>query len=256
MDADLPSQEPERQNAAGNPAEQAAKSDNNTPQAEIIISRPVSNIPPTPSNPNNPAGEAEISHKAKPHWVEVSTLILEVLGIIGLAYYCWINNRELKVFDSERVTMEKTQIQDERAWVFPENVVIQPSEKDTNSINFTVLFKNTGKTPAMNIDAAVGYTDKLNSVPKTIPRPADSVASSGILAQDGTGHGFIIPPDSAIQAARNGSHLFIYGIIWYDDIFREHHWCRFCYSFDSNMEDFRPTGTHNTCDDADGSQAN
>src|SRR5665213_1058722 len=72
---------------------------NVTPTKVATESAPPPQLPKPVNNSNNAAHE-------KPSWCEKGTFWLEVAGVLGLVFYCWINWREWQTFDSERQTME------------------------------------------------------------------------------------------------------------------------------------------------------
>jgi hypothetical protein len=282
MDTELPSQEPERQKIAGKPDEQGGKPGNETPQTKISVTRPVSDIPPSPPNPQKPHCDGKHTHKSKPNWVEVCTFILEIFGIIGLFYYCLINKRELNVFDSERVTMEHdfqanqkfaqrqldeinhTRSLDERAWITIDDFIIQSNMAEhPNMIYVTPVAKNIGRTPAINCAVLVSSTFDTNAIKRitTIQNPA-AYHDRATIVEPGKTVGFdpepndftFYPTDFKI---RKESPLYIYGTVFYDDIFGQHHWVQ----FGCGIVQFSPSLKlyflpNNSCDDVQTNQNN
>jgi hypothetical protein len=46
------------------------------------------------------------ANRDKPNWCETGIFWIEIVGVIGLAFYCVVNWLEWRTFDSERQTME------------------------------------------------------------------------------------------------------------------------------------------------------
>lgn len=212
--------------------------------------------------------------KESPNWVEVLTVWLEVVGIVGLIFYCWVNFREWQVFDSERRTMEiefqasqkvserqihemqRERILDQRAWVAPFEMITESEDSIvTNSTVIFLKFRNTGKTPALNVSEVHHSSMNLNDIPtnKPVIPPA-----TFLLAPDGV---FWIKterfPNQLIAAIKNGwaQPMYVYGEITYDDIFGNHHWTEFCWGVESGLN-FRPASVHNSCDGANDDKNN
>jgi hypothetical protein len=47
---------------------------------------------------------------------------------------------------------------------------------------------------------------------------------------------------------RRGLNTYVFGTMWFDDVFGSHHWTQFCYLVGNDLK-ARPSGFHNTCDD-------
>jgi hypothetical protein len=154
---------------------------------------------------------------------------------------------------------------DERAWVAVRQGVIQDNRFPNTT--FKVIFKNTGKTPAINVSAWMNQGVSTNSIPeKDQPmNPTNTfgaVQFSGLLAPDAEGsisvNSWFLDFDT-IEGIRSGKKpYYIYGTIRYDDIFRKHHWSQFCYQVRPMNDpiEFQPINIHNSCDDAQTNQNN
>ena len=139
---------------------------------------------------------------------------------------------------------------DERAWVAPFQVIEEHPLKDTNWVVFKLEFKNTGKTPALNISEWHKTATSLGEVAISKAPELPSTTNSMMLAPDGVsfikvetvGYG-------ASNAIHNGMPVFIYGRIIYEDIFGNRHWTDFCWVCDSLLN-WKPAAIRNSCDDA------
>jgi hypothetical protein len=209
-----------------------------------------------PTKCNSKNSEHEQKHDIK-WWFEIVGICFEVIGIgvaIWVAFLILDQYQEAvkstKVFDGQLREMRQSRISDERAWIaisIPEAVV------ESNTVSFNVPFKNSGRTPAMNVVPWVnGYSD-----PKLIP-PKDKFPNPVYSS-------LILPPDSpwkiptrglpnAIPYIKSGTY-YLAGTIWYDDIFTNHHWIQFCYRIESDFIVTSPP-IHHSCDDAENGQNN
>jgi len=134
---------------------------------------------------------------------------------------------------------------EQRAWVAPFNI---SSEAIGNKTIFKVLFKNTGKTPALNVTAWINRTDRLDQITSIDPY---SLEPGFILIQEGVGN--TSTSDSPIEARdveaiKHGLQIYVYGTIRYQDIFGEGHWTQFCYFVGPDLKAFGACKTHNSCD--------
>jgi hypothetical protein len=169
---------------------------------------------------------------------------LEVIGIvlaIIVAVLIYLQYRE----------MQLTRIMDERAWVAISDV--KCSQMNTIE-EFDLTYKNTGKTPAINTQIQVISTGFLKDIPKKDAMPNPQL-SSALVAPDGTGFTDIKQPVLAVEAVGT---FYLYGTIWYDDIFGKHHWSQFCFYVrcDTNTIVMGPAAFHFTCDDTENGQNN
>ncbi len=244
--------------------EENSKSDEQRNQAENKIhptiageSRPPPKVPPANPNENQPENNANPGKPHPPNWCDIATLVIEVLGIIGLGIYCGYTIAEWKTFDSERQTMEREfaasqtntieqmkvlrgqldemkngRLLDERAWVV---VVAYTNNQTATNISFNVTAKNTGKTPALNFTMWVETQGSTNAngfgcvLPATYPRPEQLqlLPPDGVSSKGTEGKPTDIKIGDLIGAKK--TNYFLDGIIKYDDIFTNHHWTRFCW---------------------------
>lgn len=236
------------------------------PNAE---SRPPAPLPHSINNPADSKNEANPSIPHPPNWCEKWTLWLEVAGVLGLAFYCWVNWREWQTFDSERKTMEAElkssqaaaekqlvemqadRIVSERAWINPFEITRGSDDNFSNSFYFLIRFKNIGRTPAIHSFGAIVVWTNFN--PIFIPNPI-SITPTNIST------GVVFPDvESGVQsptmrvsilydALVNKHPLWIYGIQQYEDIFGKRHWVRYCWVADVNSNVHYPAESGNDCD--------
>jgi hypothetical protein len=132
---------------------------------------------------------------------------------------------------------------DQRAWVF----------FDINSYNITkessnyvvhINVKNSGKTPATIEGSILGSANRIEFVPRF-----DSPGAST--------NEIIMPTQSLFENCSintnilNVSACYVFGTVWYRDIFREDHWSQFCYFIGQGATNVQPMFIHSSCDDLD-----
>lgn len=232
----------------------------------VAESRPATQL--LSSASNSTVSEDGMSKSDKPNWCEVATFWVEIVGLIGLAVYCAYTIREWKTFDSERQIMrdefnaaESNAELEERAWVVTTDHIAQyavpPGGGEAVDVYFDIYFKNTGKTPGINVVTVIGQYGDTNHIPETDPYP-NPVYHSETLGPDVGGilTGTIFPPaypEGNLKAIKNKKPYFLAGTIWYDDIFGKHHWSQFCYQADFELTGMNllPMPVHFSCDDAE-----
>lgn len=164
------------------------------------------------------------------------------------------NLRQAKAAENQLGEMRQESVLSERAWVLPYEIGEDPPSSD--SMTFTANFKNTGKTPAIDVGAVIVVVLD----PKLIPDGHE--AESGIMNRT------LLAPDeietiTTVQmpiglgaAINSGQSIYIYGTIHYKDIFGAKHWSAFCRQITVNPMNKTllrslPYGKHNSCDDAE-----
>jgi hypothetical protein len=205
------------------------------------------------------------SCKANKHWLDYATFVIEILGLLGLAIYAfltygiWCANKKIaKDTHQSVVNADRSFKVDERAWVAPIITAIrsEPAKKGNGTI-FVVPFSNTGKTFALHVHAWINRTANPNQVGDDRNDPA---APWILLAPGGVGNtstaDFPIAP-SDVQSIKNGLRVYVYGTIWYRDIFRKDqrdHWTQFCIYPGPDLKSFGPCDRHNEADETDNEQ--
>jgi hypothetical protein len=165
-------------------------------------------IPPAIPKAHEASNEGKPTHhQSVPNWVEKWTLVLEFAGVIGLAFYCWVNWREWRTFDSERQTMEsefkasqavadnqlremqQSRVLDERAWISIKDIgLLLPYSAEHVGISLNLV--NTGKTPA--------YMDSFYEVAELV-----SESSTNILYKDELTTNVTIAPNGNVSFLMN-----------------------------------------------------
>ncbi|HTR41118.1 MAG TPA: hypothetical protein VMH87_05840, partial [Pseudomonadales bacterium] len=116
--------------------------------------------------------------------------------------------------------------------------------------------------PALNCEMIFAETVFPEIIPTQEGKP-NPLQNKGMLAPEAEfvmGNMESPVPAGIIQDAMGGKKpLFIYGTIWYDDIFGTNHWCQFCYKAVGNGSgkfEIDATGFHNGTDDTYTNQSN
>lgn len=125
---------------------------------------------------------------------------------------------------------------DQRAWVGTEWAA-NPAISEGITIQYKIRVFNVGKTPALNYrsQAAAAITGT-NEMPDFDKIPTPPFGSVSPLYQGVTNFAYAEPitfhaANIAALRIRIGV-LSVFGKITYDDIFRCHHWTKFCYVYD------------------------
>lgn len=210
-----------------------------------------SEINPAPIAPQNPAQEKQRPRQGWKEfnwWKERGELVafLAAVIIMVITYHEWQDMRQEHMLD-------------ERAWLMVSDFSQMVSEKN-DFVTFNIIAKNTGKTPAINVQSAMFWAKRLDLIPQRDERPNPQVNSWNI-PPDG-GNRAESPPVTTdmMQGVANGVPFYMYGTFWYDDIFKRHHWSQFCVRVERtstalNMINFVTMTNHNSCDDAQANQS-
>lgn len=143
---------------------------------------------------------------------------------------------------------------DQRAWIGITS--INGMAEIGKPLNVTIGFKNTGRTPAKNIDsAAVQEPVPPNGVPNFTLEDSVIRQSKPIIPPQGE---FIVPlntstnkplDDKAFKAITSKEIIvYIHGILKYDDIFDRHHWITYCFYLTPDGKSYDAYKEHNDMD--------
>lgn len=231
---------------------QCAREEN--PKANILPSNPP-NINPTPYDAlesNAQEGESDkpfISKRNREKLELFAITIALVVAVVSVFQSCF-TFRQARSAERQLKEMHKQLIIDQRAWV---NVFsIARTDFANPTVRFEAHFKNTGKTPAINTRAEMGVTTNINLVTSHISPPN---SSQQILPPDVESQVqcfFPIPDTERTNILSGKEAVYVYGTIWYDDIFTNQHWSRFCWVVDAARNVIYPAMTNNSSDDAEG----
>jgi hypothetical protein len=197
--------------------------------------------------------------------VKVTECLALLAGVITAFFigYQWKEMRKASG-DAEKQLdeMKRTRILDERAWVGAFHVIVENGSKEPTDSQFRVEFQNTGKTPALKVSAHVLASNVVFVNWELIDREhaqmqTNWLANSGLLAPNAIGSVTTDEIDMATEKAiEKGMPYYVYGKIWYDDVFGEHHWSEFCYLITLPNFSALPVSPHNTCDGPQTNQSN
>lgn len=176
---------------------------------------------------------------------------------------------QLKAMREQLDESKTARILSERAWIAMDTIIFTPWN-DGAEYTYVIHFKNTGQTPGIRYQInAFQWTNNLISIPKKDRQPTPENPYSGLLAPSAgidANTGNITTDD--VRNIKAGKPYFIFGTIWYDDIFQGHHWSQFCVQVaivtatnllkNANVVTigYNPIGEHNSCDDAETKQPN
>jgi hypothetical protein len=170
------------------------------------------------------------------------TLIVAISSVVATAYA-----KRSTDAAKEAVKLAKRNAHlEQRAWVSVSDIT--PSSKSITPWEISIIFKNSGRTPAQN------FAIKLAGEP--VAKGKSPVAEE--KAKPGRG---IIPPDGIFHSGLKSKTVYdwnifdlvVHGEITYDSVFGNSHWTKFCYYFvpestKSAKGNFAPCDTGNDID--------
>ena len=142
-------------------------------------------------------------------------LAIEVVGLLALVAYVIVAGWTFS-------EIKRQNRLDKQAWVMPfEFKKTINTTGDTTGAN--VFYKNTGKTPALNFHIFIGWAARDNLIPSGDERGTQEPTFA--IAPDGVGNSAAVIPPEVIQSVLQGNPGgYIFGTIWYNDIFGGDHW--------------------------------
>jgi len=194
---------------ASNPTDQG--------QSTPAIARPTAQVPPPVENQISTEAKRKHWEKNLKFWTEpVGVFVLAIYTATTIALWCAAS-------DANKQANRNSQL-DQRAWVAVSEIA--PSDETKSPWEISIVFKNTGRTPAKNFAVELAG----EPVPKGGNPTAkeDAYPGHGIIAPDGFFHSGL---SSRTPFNWDTTDLVIHGKISYDSIFGHRHWTQFCYYF-------------------------
>gem|GEM_PF-6633587 len=194
-------------------------------------------------------------YKTKEGWDFVMRRLVEVFTIGAVIIYFYqmqANRRQAEAAEHQLREMVSENLLSERAWVN----VTEVKDDFTNNIataRIIVFYKNTGKTPALHVHGTMGVTIFPDILRKRKTDLFDTPHTDDTLAPEGVDNSSF--PIAKIQQfwaeeIAKGIPFYVYGTVWYDDIFGLHHWTQFCFVAGGGTHGFQATDFHNESDEA------
>jgi hypothetical protein len=176
-------------------------------------------------------------------WFEVIAVGVAIVGLPILVFQSFSSQRQADAAEKQLSEMHRQSLTDERAWVMVyDYAAIHENGKEV----FDAIYKNTGKTPAINVRGCFNVTGSASLIPDVDTLP-EKHSKGHILAPEATGH---LEGVLASSLFVKGQAVFLSGTMWYDDIFGQHHWSQFSTAIGSNLAGFSALGIHNKSDDS------
>lgn len=186
------------------------------------------NIQKTPNHTDNPKNKW---YKTSQGWISVLKVASMVAGIAYalVTFYQWRDLRHNFVVDS-------------RAWVMPFEYK-RTTDFSGNVVGANLFYKNTGKTPALDLHIFVGWAPGDSLIPNR-DVPSDN-SPKFALAPNGVGNSAPNIPTDVVKGVMNGNPGgFIFGTIWYKDVFGHAHWNQYCTGIGPHFDYFTACTIH------------
>ncbi|HSY19134.1 MAG TPA: hypothetical protein VK815_12395 [Candidatus Acidoferrales bacterium] len=211
-----------------------------------------------PSAPNEKPSEGHDNHVPKKPYAfrENVKYLLEVMGVLGGMVGVIILICQLSIMNSQTTSMQNQLLAmheatdlEERAWIYVSGISYHPDTK-----TFEITLKNAGKTPALNVQSISRFATGKNLIPESDPFPNVTTNGLTITPEIPCWVKSPIIPDAVIEASKHGQGFYVFGTVWYDDVFRKLHWIQFCYEINGDNSGQFPTSMtqaifHDACDD-------
>jgi hypothetical protein len=204
-------------------------------------------------------------------FTEILGIMVIVAGIIVAAFIvvqshevlqaASVVSGQLTVTQNQLEQIKRTRMADQRARVAVDGTPNQIISEDKESVTFEISYKNTGRTPATKVACVTGAALLPARVPQVENAPNPPV-NAETLAPGGTG--VVRSPiimAGTMKAVTDGVPLYLYGTIWYNDVFGKSHWSQFCWKIERqvdnhNLISFSVWTNHNSNDDLEANKAN
>ena len=227
-------------------------------KADVQSGDSKNNVPPTTGQPQTAPSpcHCEMTCKTKRDWIDIAALCLEGLGLFILVVYAaatiaiWCANKQSAdaATKAARAAVENislirsTSNLDQRAWIGVEGISGTPPSPETNKpFDVNILFRNSGKTPAVN-EFLFGDALPGRSLPNvwSMCERATKEGTRNMMAPNATLTLQLHPSNGKPlrigweEDLRKKGSLYVFGCAIYNDIFvgqrdwEGHHWLLYC----------------------------
>lgn len=118
---------------------------------------------------------------------------------------------------------------------------------------YTVSYANYGQSPAVNVHVFRGDTVQDIALVPEHDREEDSAPQRGTLLPRVPALLEVVPTASDnLKTHQQGVGVYMFGTIWYDDVFGAHHWSQYCFEIKEDQKERFDTDAcskHNAIDD-------
>jgi hypothetical protein len=232
--------------------------DTQSHSAEHAVEPPSQTIAPVALQQTPPPPEHEARVRNRERRARTS-LLLQWLTFAAVVAYALVSCGQWLLMQRTLAASQENFRTDERAWVAPLQACIEAPQARVllsgegcaaytgkGPAIFRVLYKNYGKTFAANVSTWIATSSILSEMqtPKEDSRTRGQLAPGEILGAATT------PPiQSSALIELSPYPIYVYGELWYDDVFGYSHWTQFCYTHYSNEGNaFGPCPLGNTRD--------
>jgi hypothetical protein len=187
-------------------------------------------------------------------WLNWITGVAGVIALIGLSFvYSQTVSTRLaaEAAAQQAALMEKSMKLAERAWVgatSKDMMILMPGIP----MKVKVVFKNSGKTPAINVQTFGKLVQMNRELPAELfeRTPLPSTRERGFaLAPNVDSHSPFTGEIPKLQMIKDKKvFVYFYGQITYEDIFRGSHWTKFCGVYDMDENAFVNCNGYNDVD--------
>lgn len=207
----------------------------------------IDSVPPPkpPTDQEKSEKERERRERRLKNRLEISATLI-TLGLLGVNILLWRSTQKASNAAKDSVELARVSAHmDQRAWVAVSD--ISPEFRQNDAWTISLIFKNTGKTPAKNF-AIWGAGEPVAKGQKPASKET-KLPGRGVIAPDGVFHSNL---SLSGQYDWKSIDLLIHGRIDYDSVFGHSHWTKFCYYFVPNKTGrggFAPCDSGNEIDD-------
>lgn len=179
-----------------------------------------------------------------PTWVDKGLLITLVFTLIAAGYAACQAKRTADYTRDLVMDSRETAKRELRAYAYavPGNVY---DVSDGSQPEPRVVFRNSGKTFAINVRRSVGTTmsPPLSKEQEAAFGNGDTDEGVGVLSPNGPDYVIVKRPPKLLSGSQalllsENLRLYVFGRIDYQDSFGQRHWTAFCYYFAGEMADW------------------
>lgn len=246
-------------NSKGNQQDSTNQSESNQPETasngEII---PSSDAPRTNKGNRQTKSKEEIAKPTRVYWgLKWSEwLTLAFTGVIAgsAVVYTIFAILQWRIMGEQAEVMKASLEIGQRAYVFPKYIRMKEFRAGEKLL-VEVELENSGNTPALNLSGSIHYRARETALPENpdYGKPADGFTSVSVLPPSVPSLRLVssrgeLLDRHIVSVGRGELSIYVYGILQYEDVFRQRRKTKFCGLYDAPTGLFKACEHHNSMD--------
>jgi len=222
-------------------------------RSKAFINLPIK-IPQAKDRQSSKENETKARREKIDFVLRIIASLAAIIGVPVLVMQSSANLRQAGAAERQLTEMRTESLIQDRPWLAIYHVSV--ATNFANNPPGTVLIpevRNVGRTPALNVVMSFTLTHKIELVTKSDYYDTNDIQIFNFFGPDDTKYFDIGEIDTIDNSTNHVLPFYIFGTIWYDDVFGGKHWTRWGYEVTQGPTNlvFSDFTGRNTCDEAE-----